>query len=247
MKKAYGPRDNFIKTEDNFMETVEKYEEILAKDPSSSAFVFLAQILYKQNKLDRAVGVLIHGLRYNKNNITGRFLLGKIYYERWIIEPAKKELETVFGLAPDNLAAGKILVEIYKSEENFEKALEVLRFVHEFHPSDVTISSEIKQLIEKIGNENKRDREPHAARENFSAPGETKKIETAESSAATRNTELISETMADLYTKQGVYDRAYSVFEKILQNDPGNSSVRKKFEESRLKLINKTAGFNKEE
>lgn len=245
MKEAYGQNTDL--TDMDFVKTVEKYEGILAKDPSSSAFVFLAQILYRQNELDRAVGVLMKGLGYNKNNITGRFLLGKIYYERWVIEPAKKELETVFGLAPDNLAASKILVQIYRSEERFEKALEVLRFVYEFYPSDAAIRSEIEELVEKIDNETKRYSGPPPAWENFSAPGGTKKIGSAESSAAAPDTELFTETMADLYTKQGVYDRAFSVFEKILENDPGNVSVKKKYEEIRLNLINEAAGFSKEE
>ena len=247
MDEAYEPGVDLLKTGVDFIKTEEKYEEILAKDPSSSTFVFLAQILYRQNKLDRALSVLINGLRYNKNNITGRFLLGKIYYERWIIEPAKKELETVYGLAPDNLAAGKMLVQIYKSEENYKRALEVLRFVHEFHPSDEAIRSEIKELMEKIENETKKDGETPAAWENFSAPGGTKKIEAAESNEAVSETELITETMADLYMKQGIYDKALRVFEKILENDPTNSSVRKKYDESRLRILNKAAGFNKEE
>jgi tetratricopeptide (TPR) repeat protein len=239
MNEAYGRGADSMDSDS--LKTLKKYEELLENDPASPTFVFLAQILYKQNKLERAIGVLIKGLRYNTNNITGRFLLGRIYYEGWMIESAKKELETVFGLAPDNLAAGKMLVEIYKSEDNFEKALEVLRFVYEFHPSNTSIRSEIEQLLEEI------DGQPPAPWENFSPPAVSKKTEAAEPDGDPLNTELITETMADIYIKQGDYGKGLSVLQNIFENDPENNSVRKKLEECRLKVINKMAGFNKEE
>ncbi len=236
MNEAYGSDANSMNPDS--LSTLKKYEEILEQDPASSTFVFLAQILYKQNKLERAIGVLIKGLRYNKNNITGRFLLGKIYYERWMIGPAKKELETVYGLAPDNLAAGKMLVQIYRSEEKYEKALEVLRFVYEFHPSEASIRSEIDEIIEELG------AQPPASWENFSAPAESKKIEISDSDADTKNTELLTETMADIYIKQGDYNKGLSVLQKILENEPENTSVRKKLEECRINVINKLAGLS---
>ena len=216
--------------------TIKKYEEILKNDPASPTFVFLAQKLYIQNELERAIGVLINGLRYNKNNITGRFLLGKLYYERWMIEPAKKELEAVFELAPDNLAAGKMLVEIYRSEENYEKALEVLRFVSEFHPGDGSIRSRLDELEGELSTR------PPSPWENFSAPLPGKNKGDLEP-----GTELVTETMADIYIKQGDYDKGLSVLEKILENDPENSAVRKKIAQHRLKILNRAAGLSTKE
>lgn len=217
--------------------TIKKYEEILKNEPGSSTFVFLAQTLYKRKELDRAIGVLIKGLRYNKNNITGRFLLGKIYYERWMIEPAKKELETVFELAPDNLAAGKMLEEIYRSEENYEKAHEVLSFVYEFHPGDESIISKIKELSLKI------ESRPPAPWENFSAPQMKNKKSTGES----EDRDLNTETIADIYMKQGDFEKGLSVLEKMLEEDPDNQGIRKKLSEIRLEIINRAAGFGKKE
>ena len=245
MNEANG--SNTDSMDSDSLNTLKKYEEVLEKDPASPTFVFLAQILYKQNKLEQAIGVLIRGLRYNNNNITGRFLLGKIYYERWMIEPAKKELETVFGLAPDNLAAGKMLVEIYKSEENFEKALEILRFVYEFHPSDTGIQSGIKELMETIEAGAKTGSEDTPTWGNFQAPAETKIEKTTGPVDATADEDFMTETMADLYMEQGVYDKAISIYENILADYPDNPSVRRKLQEWRLKEANKLAGFSKEE
>ena len=114
------PGDNYS-TEEELSKFEEKYARILTQDPSSVAFIFLAQVLYKQGKIDKAINVLINGLKYNKKSVTGRFLLGKIYYDRWLIERAKREFQTVVELAPDNLAACKMLVQILKSEEAYGK------------------------------------------------------------------------------------------------------------------------------
>ncbi|MCZ6685883.1 MAG: tetratricopeptide repeat protein, partial [Candidatus Dadabacteria bacterium] len=90
-------------------ELEKKYEDILSEDPESNTFSLLANVLYRQGKTDKAIGVLIRGLGYNKNNVTARFLLGKIYYERWMINQAKKEMEKVLQYSPQNLEAAKLL------------------------------------------------------------------------------------------------------------------------------------------
>ena len=115
-------------TEDELVRFEEKYARILSEDPSSVTFIFLAQVLHKQGKVDKAIKVLINGLKYNRNSVTGRFLLGKIYYDRWLIEQAKREFNAVIELAPDNLAACKMLVQIHKSEEAYGKALALLKW-----------------------------------------------------------------------------------------------------------------------
>ena len=70
----------------------QKYESVLSIEPESNTFCLLADVQYRLGKVDKATGVLIRGLGNNKNNVTARFLLGKIYYERWLIDKAKKEL-----------------------------------------------------------------------------------------------------------------------------------------------------------
>lgn len=222
----------------------EKYEEILSRDPASATFIFLAQVLYKQGKVDKAINVLIKGLRYNKKSVTGRFLLGKIYYDRWMIEQAKKEFRTVTELAPDNLAACRMLVQIYRSEENHDKALELLRAVHSYHPQDATIPLEIRELEDEIIRKKDKDRAFLAVKERIRTSVESKSVDELISGIKNYQRELFTETMADIYIDQGLYEKACSVFQSILDKEPGNIRIRRKLEETRLYLINKTAGFD---
>jgi tetratricopeptide (TPR) repeat protein len=230
-------------TEDELVKYEEKYARILTQDPSSVAFIFLAQVLYKQGKVDKAIKVLINGLRYNNKSVTGRFLLGKIYYDRWLIEQAKREFQAVIELAPDNLAACKMLVQIHKSEEAYGKALEILRSASAYHPHDGSIVSELMEIEAALSAADKKEKEFKAAREGIKAALESKSLDELEPGPEQREKELYTETIADIYVSQGLYDRACRVLEKMIENDPGNETFREKLAESRLRLINKSAGF----
>ncbi|MCI0482397.1 MAG: tetratricopeptide repeat protein [Candidatus Dadabacteria bacterium] len=236
------PGDNYS-TEDDLVKFEEKYARILTQDPSSVAFIFLAQVLYKQGKVDKAINVLINGLKYNKKSVTGRFLLGKIYYDRWLIEQAKREFRTVVELAPDNLAACKMLVQILKSEEAYDKALELLRTASAYHTHDASIMSELREIEASLSLAKIKEKEFQFARESIKTALESKSVEDLESSVVKYEKELLTETIADIYIAQGLHEKACTVLEKVLVSDPGNDAVRKKLAQSRLYLVNKSAGF----
>ncbi len=236
------PGDNYS-TEDDLVKFEEKYARILTEDPSSVAFIFLAQVLYKQGKVDKAINVLINGLKYNKKSVTGRFLLGKIYYDRWLIEQAKREFRTVVELAPDNLAACKMLVQILKSEEAYDKALEVLRTASAYHTHDASIMSELREIEASLSQAKIKEKEFQFARESIKTALESKSVEDLESSVVKYEKELLTETIADIYIAQGLHEKACIVLEKVLESDPGNDAVGKKLARTRLYLVNKSAGF----
>ena len=234
--------DNYS-TEEELSKFEEKYARVLSQDPSSVAFIFLAQVLYKQGKVDKAINVLINGLRYNKKSVTGRFLLGKIYYDRWLIEQAKREFRAVVELAPDNLAACRMLVQIHKSEEAFEKALELLKTASAYHPHDGSILSEIREIEDQLSSAEKKEKEFQAAREGIKKALESKSPEELDAGPDKNDKELFTETIADIYFDQGLYEKACRVLEKMLESDAANETVRKKLGQSRLYMINKGAGL----
>lgn len=230
-------------TEDELVKFEEKYERILSQDPSSVTFIFLAQVLHKQGKVDKAIKVLINGLKYNRNSVTGRFLLGKIYYDRWLIEQAKREFRAVIELAPDNLAACKMLVQIHKSEEAYGKAFELLKTASAYHPHDASITCELTEIEALLSTAEKKEKEFRTARDSIRTAFESKSAEELESALKQQEKELFTETIADIYIAQGLYDKACGVLERMLEKDPGNDAVEKKLARSRLYLINKSAGF----
>ena len=230
-------------TEDELVRFEEKYARILSEDPSSVTFIFLAQVLHKQGKVDKAIKVLINGLKYNRNSVTGRFLLGKIYYDRWLIEQAKREFNAVIELAPDNLAACKMLVQIHKSEEAYGKALALLKTSSTYHPNDASIACELMEIEALLSSAEKKEKDFLNARDSIRKTFDGKSTEELESAVKQHDRELVTETIADIYIAQGLYEKACGVLEKLHENDPENVAVMKKLAQSRLYLVNKSAGF----
>jgi len=219
-----------------------KYENILSEDPKSNNFSLLANVLYRQGKTDKAIGVLIRGLGYNKNNVTARFLLGKIYYERWMINQAKKEMEKVLQYAPQNLQAAKLLSQIYRSEDKWDKALQTLSVAYSFHSSDENVVVEMKEIKKEISK-----KEAKLSKQVFETPAGSRKIKGMEIDDSSKNEEVYTETMANLYIEQGQYDKAREVLEKIFTNETERNLAIEKLEETKLNKMNLTAGLSSRE
>ena len=220
----------------------EKYENILSEDPKSNTFSLLANVLYRQGKTDKAIGVLIRGLGYNKNNVTARFLLGKIYYERWMINQAKKEMEKVLQYSPQNLEAAKLLSQIYRSENKWDKALQTLSVAYSFHSSDENVVVEMKEIKKEISK-----KEAKLSKQVFETPAGSRKIKGMEIDDSSKNEEVYTETMANLYIEQGQYDKAREVLEKIFTNEAERNLAIEKLEETKLNKMNLTAGLSSRE
>lgn len=219
-----------------------KYENTLSEDPKSNTFSLLANVLYRQGKTDKAIGVLIRGLGYNKNNVTARFLLGKIYYERWMINQAKKEMEKVLQYSPQNLEAAKLLSQIYRSEDKWDKALQTLSVAYSFHSSDENVVVEMKEIKKEISK-----KEAKLSKQVFETPAGSRKIKGMEIDDSSKNEEVYTETMANLYIEQGQYDKAREVLEKIFTNETERNLAIEKLEETKLNKMNLTAGLSSRE
>jgi len=223
---------------EELLDLEQKYEEIITNDPQSNTFCLLADIQYRLGKIDKASGVLIRGLGYNKNNATARFLLGKIYYDRWLIEQAKKEMKKVLELSPDNLEAAKLLAQIYKSEDNFNQALETLQEAYVFHiGNEETLRNinETKEELSKI--------EGASSIHLFQTPKESRKINEINLDDSLGNNQVHTKTMLNLYIEQGQYDKARETIEQLYKNEEEKAAAIEKLDKTKLNKMNLSAGF----
>jgi tetratricopeptide (TPR) repeat protein len=220
----------------------DKYEELLLKDPSSRKFVFLAEILRKQGDLHRATEILIRGLRINPDSITARSILGKIYYDRWMIDQARNEMEKVIRVSPDNVDAAKMLIQIYRSEEDYNKALETCYSSLVFNPEDYELTKELKELEKEVSHDGIKTGTPKPVQivNELSELDERQEEEPFSDSVIE---ELYTEAMANQYIDQGFYEKAIVVLEKLLAREPENTSIRTKLDLSKSVLLSERSGF----
>jgi len=215
----------------------QKYEAVLASEPESNSFCLLADVQYRLGKIDKATGVLIRGLGYNKNNVPARFLLGKIYYERWLIDQAKKEMAKVLDLSPDHLGAAKLLSEIYSSEENLPKALEALEAAYVFHTDDTETIERINKIKSELS-----ELEAKSSRKVFETPVGSRKVTRVEMNNKP-NFEPYTETMLKLYIEQGQFDKARETIECLYESWEEKNAAIDKLEKTKLNKMNAAAGF----
>lgn len=220
----------------------EKYQEILENDPNSPVFVMLGEILRKQGEVDRATEILVKGLRSNPRNLTARTILGMIYYDRWMIDQAKKQLEMVISDLPDDLSVSKILIQIYRSEGDLRKAFEMCNCSFVFHTDD----SELRAIMSELSNELMlRDMNPNVSistgteENSFNSHGEKH----TDNLPNNINDEVYTETLANIYFHQGIYEKALKVYEKLCEQEPENNTIRGRLELSKAYLLSEKSGF----
>jgi tetratricopeptide (TPR) repeat protein len=90
------------------------------------------------------------GLEAQPGYMSARVSLGKIYFDRGMLEEAKAEFEKVIDAIPDNLYAHKKLAEIYRDLGEKDKSTKEFKIVLKLNPLDewaATNLSDIKKGI----------------------------------------------------------------------------------------------------
>lgn len=209
-----------------------KYEDQIKLFPESNSFILLAEVLLKQKKIQKAISVLVKGLQTNKENITARFLLARIYYQSWNINQAKKELIKVIKLSPDNYASGKLLIEIYESEKEYEKALEIANDLLFYYQNDNYLIEQIDKLnrLSSINNIDQLnlDYKKHEVKGNLNK----KYIKVKEKIYE-------NETIVDICISQGLYKEAMKILNMLILKEPDNLVYKDKYEHVRKYLERK--------
>src|SRR5436853_801560 len=84
----------------------------IEKDPSSIAFAQLAEEYRRSGDFNAAVKVCREGLASHPGYVSAQVTLGRALMELQDYDAARKELEAVLQVAPDNLAAIRALADI---------------------------------------------------------------------------------------------------------------------------------------
>jgi tetratricopeptide (TPR) repeat protein len=73
-------------------------------------------------------------------------LLGKIYYEKGMLDEAKKEFEGVIRIVPDNLFAHKKLAEIYRDTGEADLAIKECKSILKLNPMDEETLNSLREI-----------------------------------------------------------------------------------------------------
>ena len=113
----------------SFWADIKKFEDTLAKDPSSYCFAPLAELYRKTGLLDDAIATAQKGTAMHPQYVGGYMALGRAYLDKGMKAEALEALQRVVSFTPENMLAQKLLCQIYiDSGDNglLRKSLEAL-------------------------------------------------------------------------------------------------------------------------
>ena len=128
------------------VDEIRRMSDELARDPSSSVFLPLAEALRRQGQGDLALKVVLRGLERHPHQPEGHDLLARVYADRKDFERAFYEWDMVLRLAPGHLGALKGMGFICYQRERFADAERYLSAAEARDPADLEVAGALARV-----------------------------------------------------------------------------------------------------
>ncbi len=217
----------------------EKTGEIKLPNIDSSFFIQEAESQRLQGRYEEAIQTCKEGLKKMPDALLGRLLLGRCYLETGRIVEARKELEKVAQGVEECLPVYKLLSQVYLEEKDVDKALEVLRKTLYFPMGEEAPPKKVTPLEMDLLHRGTRPAfvtPPPFQKPSPPSPAEVPEEKKPEEEEKAGQPAIPTDTLAEIYLKQGHLDRALLVYQDILARDPENAAVREKYESLKDRL-----------
>lgn len=186
-----------------------RLREILNRNPNSPLFARYADLLFKKGLINEAMIVIQNGLKRYRLYSTAYIVYAKILMHKGRDEEALENLRKVQSLAPNCQTAQFLIEKILnkkfsirmKGESSEPQTESILKQKRQIEKNDV------EKILEKFQNA---DSLIIKADPNFN-----KTYEPPEDTP-----EIVTETMYHILINQGLFDKAYSVLQKLIQKNP---------------------------
>ncbi len=191
------------------------YLQIVAKDPSSTAFVPLAEAYRQIGLMDDALEAARLGTRMLPHFSPGFSTLGRILGQMGHIDDAMSAYAKALSIDRQSQAGLVGLARLHLIRSERDQARKILKQAEEFHPddrkiADMLIALDLPRPWSKI---------KQADQAQVNVPPEATKTDEPEESISTA-------TLAEIYVKQGLLDKAVKVYQDILKQNPNNDAAR---------------------
>ena len=188
------------------------YLQIVSKDPSSTAFVPLAEAYRQTGLLDDALEATKLGTGRLPHFSPGFATMGRILGQMGRIDEAMSAYARALSIDRQSQAALVGLARLHLIRGERDQARRILHQAQTFHPDDEKIADMLTALdLPRPWAEIKQAKV-------LAAPAPL-----AEKSNDAEGAPIPTATLAEIYVKQGLTDKALKVFREILRRDPGNT------------------------
>ncbi|HEV2130654.1 MAG TPA: tetratricopeptide repeat protein [Longimicrobiaceae bacterium] len=170
---------------------IRKLEQKHEEDPEGRYFVPLANAYRQLGELEHAEVLLTDGLKRHPEYLSAHIVLGRCYLDRGALPAAEEEFRRVLAIDAQNLIALRTLGEVATEQGRLAEAE---RWYAELLDAD-PLNEEARRALAGLAH-------------------------TGEASADEgqgEDGEVVTETIAELYARQGFYDRAAAVYRELLR------------------------------
>jgi tetratricopeptide (TPR) repeat protein len=217
---------------------IAKYEAQFTRDPHSRIFAQLADALRKAGRLEEAIQTCRSGLRDHPTYAAARVVLGRALLQKGQPLEAEKELTAALNLSPGNVAARRLLADAAAAQGKQDEARNRYEALLKQNPQD----RELQEALARLQDARPPSSPPPSppASPPPAVRGEPTGTEPAwvlleEEPAEVRVSSVpvgrATETLADLYARQGFVERATDLYRELLRQDPTRADLRRKLEE----------------
>jgi tetratricopeptide (TPR) repeat protein len=124
---------------------VEKYEQMLAQDPTSTVFVELAKALIEKGDHAKAIDVCKGGLEHHRESVVGRVLWGKALISLGKPAEAMEQFDKATTIDRDNPHAYNLIGEVLLHKGLYRSALPLLKKAVALQPNDGRVRQWLEQ------------------------------------------------------------------------------------------------------
>ncbi len=196
------------------------YLQIVAKDPSSTAFVPLAEAYRQIGLLDDALEAARLGTKMLPHFSPGFSTLGRILGQMGKIDEAMSSYAKAFSIDRQSQAALVGIARLHLIRGERDMARKILKQAEEFHPDDEKITDMLNALdLPRPWAEIKKASELQAV-----APQ-------SEATVDASGEPIPTATLAEIYVKQGLMDKALKVYRDILEQSPDNVKAQERIQQ----------------
>ncbi len=211
-------------------ESVQKFKELLKKDPNSKIFAALAEALRELNQLDEAEKIAIEGLKKHPKFVGGYVALGRIYLDQKKFKDAEKTLSLATQTDPENILAHHLLATAFLELNKTKEALKAFKMVLFLNPQSEKAKKSIERLESLTADEFEDDVfEMRPVKDEILL--ERNRYDEPELTPAEKEKELHRElSLVDAYFVRNDLDKAKVILSKLYSNYPENEQVKKRWD-----------------
>ena len=190
---------------------IRRYEERLARDPSSLAFATLADLYRKAGRVAEAAALCRDGLQRVPHYTTARLILAKSLIASGDLDGALAELKVIADATPGDAQCQRLLAEVHRARGDVDGTVRHLQTAARLDPADRESRTALALLTA----------------ERPAAGGGEGGI-----ARVLRDDTFATVTFGHICLEQGLVEEAATVFTRLLRRDPASGAAREGLEQA---------------